>query len=199
MSQEAQLSESNFAWKRCENELGLVREAAASESASLQRQCEAEKERRLDIAKRSVRQLMQSQMAGAFNSFVEVTREVKEMRARSKRVVQRLMQSQMAGAFVQLRDATQHMREQRAVVVRAMERWHKTGAGEAFDAWVDYIDSERQQQAAEGQALATADAEKRAELSRTREESRARDYEARIAGLEQQSSALEADLVQVCA
>jgi hypothetical protein len=111
--------------------------ALAIDKAELQGEIEAEKCRRLVMARRVVVRLLHSQLAAAFDAFFWRVRDVKEVKQTRERVLARMAKSSLAVGFDGYRASVAATRANRAAVTRVITRMLKATLIFGFHAWVD--------------------------------------------------------------
>jgi len=100
-----------------------------------------EKDRRINQAKRIVVRMLHSQLAGAFDSYVDRVETMKIKRLTCQRIVHRMLHTHLAAAFDLFCQALGQLEAHRQVVEKAMSRWRKPMVVEAFGAWSEVVES----------------------------------------------------------
>ena len=103
-------------------------EATHKAKRELELVVQSEKERRVEQAQRIVRRMLHSQLAGAFDSYLDRTVAMREKRVACVRVVKRMLHTHLAAAFDQFTEAIEQLKAHRQLVERAMARWRSSAS-----------------------------------------------------------------------
>ena len=125
-------------------------EMTKRQKEALQAEVEAEKCRRVEQARRIVKRMQHSQLAGAFDTYSERVAETKRKRELCKQVVLRMQHRALAGAFDMFSRTVEHLQAHRQLVEKAMRRWRSPAMATAMWAWVEHMEVVDQERKAAG-------------------------------------------------
>jgi hypothetical protein len=156
--------ERNFeAMEEARKELSGVAEL---EKDQLMQLVEAEKSRRMHQAKQIVLRILHSQLAGAFDCFVNRVFELKDRRERCQRVVFRLLHTHLAAAFDLFRESVDQLKTHREVVQKAMSRWRTPMLAVFWDLWLEATEESKERLHTAAQQEAMRELKQNLELER---------------------------------
>ena len=118
-------------------------EATRKEKQELQALIESEKDRRQAQARRMVRRMLNSQLAGAFDHYHSRILEVMTKRETCRRVVLRMRNIALSSAFELLKNCIQQLLAHHQMVSKAMARWRVPILPIMFDAWHELVEEEK--------------------------------------------------------